>query len=75
MSGFSKFIIGVDKLFLADWGDACQIDGLISGLQIPLDIVARLKEAGGSQSRLDAIYTTDDFLPRKVAEAERYLKC
>jgi hypothetical protein len=76
MSGFSKFIVGIDGLLLADLSEACEVSHVLSGLQIPLDIITRLKERGASsETRFTLAYTRDDFLPRKVAEAERYLKC
>lgn len=76
MSGFSKFIVGLDELPLADLCEDSEAIHVLPTFEIPpLDIIARLKAGGGSRKQASLPgYTRDDFLPRKVAEAERYLK-
>jgi hypothetical protein len=65
MSGFSKFIMGVDGLLLADLSEAWEATHVLSGLQIPVDTIIRLKERGASpETRFTLAYTRDDFLPR-----------
>jgi hypothetical protein len=76
MFGFSKFIIGLHGLLLADLSEVCEATHVLYGFQISVDIITRLKERGARpETGFTLAYTRDDFLPRKVAEAERNLKC